>query len=116
MTNSAQDTYIYDTSRSDRLSSVRDFVLSYGQVALESKVKLLDHAKTVIKDKYHLSDVESIELLNLFIGIVGDDFTDVNCTKDTLIYVILGHDLENIKLNRTNEYNWLYNSLLDYFR
>ena len=96
----------------DRIISLNDFVNKYPTLASQCHHRQHEKIVSVLAERYQLSDEEANQVVALAERDIINDF-DMSTQQPALLqYVVFGHDMENIKLMRYNEYNWLHHAVL----
>lgn len=97
-----------------RCLSIVDFVDKFGVINTQNINALHHRILAVLEAKYQLNDTESEDVLLLVKKSIQHDFSHLDTDIDTIIYVILGHDIENINMLHFNEYNWLHKAMFSF--
>lgn len=102
----------FDITSQNRCLSIAEFYCKFGMISNHSYDCLQQQIVTVLEAKYQLNNSEANVILELVQKAIKQDFDHLETDFNTISYVILGHDLENIKMGHFNEYNWLYKAIL----
>lgn len=104
----------FNITSENRYTSVAEFYCKFGMISDQSYDALHQQILAVLETKYQLNMTESEEIMLLVIKAIKHDFNNLEMDLNTVCYVILGHDIENIKMSHFNEYNWLYKAILTF--